>query len=427
MPFRNMTPEAWQNLALLAIAIFYIAQFGLDVLWHNMCGHLASDYCAFWSAGHIANVYGYARVYDINLLGQIEASISPRPAGYAIATLPIPYLPIFFIPFQLLTNLPPLASYAVWTLINLAAFVWYLRFFIPKTTGQQLPQALVAVSLISLPVYLNFFEGQVNLWLLVCAGEAVRASMAGREWRAGLWLAGLLLKPQLLLLIVPVLALRGVWKLIGGLAVASLGALVASWLMIGANGIRALLGPWLGYTQGIPSSNVSVMMNWRMLGTTAAAITSPLLGWVIIAGGSLATFVAVIHLWRSRIDPQAEAYPVVWLGLLAATTLFAWHSHVHTAVILLPLLLYLTVRETLPRHVLRLWLILPAALYVASFIAGAAVQAGLLPADANTLVNFARGAGQFGMSLYLLIWAIQEVRPTRTQPSAHKMTASTGA
>ena len=70
--------------------------------------------------------------------------------------------------------------------------------------------------LISLPVFLNLFTGQVNVWLVVCVGEFMRASISGREFRSGLWLGGLLLKPQALLLLAAGLLMRRRARILAG-------------------------------------------------------------------------------------------------------------------------------------------------------------------------------------------------------------------
>ena len=59
-----------------------------------------------------------------------------------------------------------------------------------------------------MPVFLNFFFGQVNLWLLICAGEFFRAFLSAKPLKAGLFLGGWLLKPQLLILIIPFLLIQ---------------------------------------------------------------------------------------------------------------------------------------------------------------------------------------------------------------------------
>src|SRR5574340_157048 len=102
LPFRNMTAVGWQNLAIAGILLFYAGQVAADVLWGNLFGNLGSDFGAFWSAGQIANRLGYRFVYDLEILRQVQSGILP-PLARAIIdvrTIPVPFLPVFLIPFQ---------------------------------------------------------------------------------------------------------------------------------------------------------------------------------------------------------------------------------------------------------------------------------------------------------------------------------------
>src|SRR5512138_1185836 len=258
LAFQGMAAEGWMRLGCAALLICYLLQIGFEVLWRNTCGHLAIDYCAFWSAGHIANTLGYAHMYDLSALKPVEASISPGGAFYPFVVSPIAYLPVFMVPFQLLNRLNPVESYWLWAIANLLVLALYLRFF-ARQTALQLTPTMLALCLLSLPVYWNLFNGQVNVWLVVCIGEAIRAALAGRPFRAGLWLGGLLLKPQLLILIVPILLAQRAFKLIGGLTASGLVLVMSSWFMAGSEGFRRLIGLWLGFGVGMPTNDVAIM------------------------------------------------------------------------------------------------------------------------------------------------------------------------
>ena len=416
LPFQGMQRDAWVRLACAALAACYLLQLGLEVYWHNTCGHLAIDYCALRSAGQVARTSGFANVYDLAALGRVEREVTPRTTAPFVVS-PIAYLPIFVVPLQLLPSLDPTTGYWLWTAINLGVLVLYLLFFIRQTTGSRPSAALLGLCLLSLPVYWNLFDGQVNVWLLISVGEVIRASLGGRPFRAGLWLGGLLLKPQLLLLVIPVLLFQRAFKLLAGLAVSSFALLASSWLLIGDGGMGRLASLWVGFGNGLPTNDVGMMMNWRMLGALLGTLWSPLLAWIAIAAGLIATLVTALYLCR-RIDFQSEDSVVIWLGLWAATLLFAWHSHVHMSLILLPPLMYLSVTKRLSCAALTLWVLLPAFLYFAAFVAAGLLRAGLLPAGSAPWLDFTRGAGAFAMSIFLLLWAVRRTRAASPERSA---------
>ncbi len=429
MPFRDMTPEAWQNLALAALAIFYIAQLLLDVVWHNLCGHLGVDFCAFWSGGHIANTSNYANMYALGMLEKLERSLFPKfgdPATFAIS--PIAYLPIFMLPFQALALLPPAPAFWIWTLLNTAALGFYLRFFMHSIRGEPLRNRLLILMLLSLPVYWNLLDGQVSVWLMICIGEFLRAAKADRLFRAGLWLGGILLKPQNLILLGIVLLTQRSWKAVTGLVVSSFVLMAVSFVMVGPTGFVSLLGIWLGFAQGITTNYVEIMMNWRMLGQHLSTLAGPALGWTVAGVGMLATISAALYLWRRRVEVHSSYFSIAILGMLAATGLVAWHSHIPAAMMLIPPLLLLEQERILPKQMISVWVLVPAAAYVAAFL-----LAAILRAQANVensiistsqFLNFIRGGSEFAMNLYLLIWSVRvSARAHATQPAPSDLQA----
>jgi hypothetical protein len=410
VPFRNMSPTQWENLGLAALFIFYLIQTGFDLLWHNTCGHLAIDYCAFWSAGRVANMSGYADVYNLDALKQIQFEIAPRSANLSTFVVsPIAYFPVFVIPFQFLSLLPPFSGFVLWTSINLTALFFYLRFFIQKTTGQILRTRLLALVFLSLPVYWNFFNGQVNVWLVLCVGEFMRAVMDKKPFQAGLWLAGLLLKPQTLFLIGVVLLLQRSVKVLAGLTVTFAALLGASFALIGYDGLQHLVRLWLGFTSGLPTNDVEIMMNWRMIGLHLGNLSFPLLGWIVTGLGMAATLLVVVYLWKKPLIFVSTDFVVNLLGLLAATGLFAWHSHIHTAMMLIPPLLYLIVRKEMSSKIFVYWLFVPAAIYVIAFLLAPLIQVNILPAVTSELLDFLRGASGFGVNVLLLVWTMKKL------------------
>ncbi len=412
LPFQNMTSTAWVNLALVALFTFYLIQIALDVIWHNICGHLGTDYCAFWSAGLIANTRGYVDVYNLDLLRQVQLGNFPKFGDIStFAVSPIAYLPVFILPFQALALLTPAASFWIWTILNLLAFVVYLYYFNRSTTALSLPGRLVLMFLLSLPAYWNFLDGQINVWLMICTGEFIRAALADRPVRAGLWLGALLLKPQALILIGLALLLQRWFKMLAGLAAASVVLVGASLAMLGPAGFMDMLRIWLGFSQGMPTNDVDSMMNWRMLGFHLSNWATPLFGWAVAALGMAVTVVASLYLWRQRVDIHSEGFLVALTGTLAGTGAVAWHSHIHMAMFLIPILLYLVqTKIQTPKNLLEYWVLLPALAYFIVYVLASLIKADVLPSDLNRSITFIRGASELGMNLYLLGWAIVRSR-----------------
>ncbi len=414
LPFQNMTPEAWQNLALAGLLLFYLIYTILEVILHTMCGQIGVDYCDYWSAGRVANLYGYARVYDLQFLGQAQKSILPATADPSrIAVVPFPYLPVFVLPFQFLSLLTPELGFWIWNAINTIAFFLYLRYFTRRLTQQPVSTRLMLLILASLPVYINIFSGQVGVWLAVCVGEFMRAWIAGRPFRAGLWLGGLLLKPQLLILVGLVLLLQRAMRILAGLAVSSSLLIIASFLLSGPAGFIQMFKLWLLYANGQASIWIEGMMNWRMLGLHLSAITSPWIGWGIAGVGMLATLTITLYIWGRPLNPRSSSFPIALAGILAASATIAWHSHIHTAMILIPPMIYLYQAKIMPQKVLDYWVFLPALLFfIIVFVPEALAKSGIFSDEVGRFIYFFIGAPEFGVNFYLFWWAVGAFRRT---------------
>jgi hypothetical protein len=418
-PFQDMTADRWQNLAVAGLLLFYFVYTALQVILHTLCSQMGVDYCAYWSAGRVANLYGYAQVYDLRILEQIERTILPAAVDASrFSVNPMAYLPIFVVPFQWLARLPVEIGYWIWTAVNLAALALYLWRF-PQGMGQRPPTVrLMLLIMASLPIYLNTFSGQVAVWLTISSGEFLRALYYKRPFRAGLWLGGLLLKPHLLVLIGLVLLLQRSVRVLAGLAVMSAILLAACLVLSGPIAVVQMLNLWLVQATGSGYSGVWLegQMNWRMLAFHVSAFADPRLGTVIAVLGMLATLIITLRVWRRPFDLSPSSPPIAVLGILAATAVLAWHSHINTAMLLIPPILYLYQAKILPRKALAWWIFLPALLFVAvTFVPQILRQLNLFSEAAGRFIYFFIGGSELGVTVYLFWWAAGAYR-RRTDP-----------
>jgi hypothetical protein len=256
----------------------------------------------------------------------------------------------------------------------------------------------------------------VNLWLMVCAGEFLLAALSGARFRAGLWLAGLLLKPQALVLIVLAVLIQRWIKTALGMLVGGTAILGGSWLLAGTDAHLRLVQLWLGYTAGLPTNDPQLMMNWRMIGFHLEGILGPSWAAILVVIGMLATATASLVICAMPLGADRERTATALLGLFAATALVAWHAHVHMAMLLIPPLLIVVHQQ--PRSadsVFRWWVLFPAGLYVLRIILAAIMRIGGVGGGAYSLLDLLAGIGLFSMNLILLGWAIDRSR--RRQPT----------
>lgn len=397
-PFANLTGDAWQNLAIAAIILVYVAQVVLDIAWGNLFGNLGVDFAAFWTAGRIANHEGYAAAYDLQAVAAVQRQLLPPGAQLAAAerVLPAAYLPLFLVPFQVLALLPPAPAAAIWIGLNLLATLLYLRHFAASTIERRVRDPLIILLMISVPVFQNAFLGQANLWLMICVGEFIRSQRAGRQFHSGLWLAGLLLKPQCLLLIVPAVLLQRQWRAAAGTLLAGAAVIISTWLLGGTAAFAALSRLWLGYAAGLPGNDPQLMMNWRMIGTHVQSLIGIPWAQGIVLAGTVVTVIAALASSLHPSDPTDTRTTVRFLAVFAATTLVAWHSHVHMAVILVPALLVLAASAESPfLQCLKWWVWLPAAIHVVRILLAALARADIVPENSFGLIDLLGGLGLF--------------------------------
>ena len=405
-PFRHVNSREWVNLAVAAVLVFYVAQIALDLVWGTVCGHIAADYCATWATARIANTLGYSRIYDVQLIATIERSLFPTGADPALfVATPSPYLAIFVPLFQPFALLPPAAGYILWTLLNVSALLLYLRFLGSKLAGRPPSTRFLVLIMASLPVFFTVFYGNAAVWLMICVGEFLRAMVSGHEIRAGLWLGGLMLKPPLLVLLGLVLLAQRAYRVLASLSASSGAMIGATYLIVGPAGFAQMLAIWGRSTVGQPSDGVESMMNWRMLAANLSPFTSSWAAWGLAAVGMVLTLAIALRVWRRQPDPASDAFPVAYSGIFAATTVVAWHSHVHTAVVLIPALMVLHERKILPQWLLYAWCVAPALLFIAILLPENLIRLNLLPNSAMHLVFLMRGGGELGVSLLVFLWA----------------------
>lgn len=411
IPFQNFSSQSWINLASFAVVVYYLLQVSLALYAGNLFNTIGSDYLSFWSVGRIANNQGYDYVYDLPLLSQVQKPFHEDiPTDRIYAPIPAPFFAIFIVPFQIISIFNPNVGFSLWTILNLVGLVIYLRFFIRDLIPGVVPNRPLAVLLISLPVFHTLFWGQINVWLIICLGEFMRATVREKDFKSGLWLAGLMIKPQTLILLIPALLMQRSWKKLAGFTTASVGIIIVSTMLVGIQGMLSLVGLWLNYASGIPTNAPENMVNWRMVALRLNSFSSPAIGWGVAIAGLLVTLMACFLLWYRQWSQSKFRFSTALLGTLAATTAITWHSHLHMMAIILPPLVYLAVQNQIPKKLLYYWTFSPPLILFVTFILSVSVKLGYLP-DYGYEYLF---LGICGLVLHLsiLVWSVSASRET---------------
>lgn len=409
IPFQSLDAQAWKNLALFALLIYYLIQIGLALYVNNLFNTMGSDFLGFWTTGHIANTKGYTHIYEADLVSRIQKPYHEIiESNNDYAPILTAFFPVFGVPFQFLAMLGPKLAFTIWSLLNLLVLVFYIPFFTKDLTRNRIPPKLLALLICAYPVFLNTFWGQINIWLLVCMGEFIRNTRHKKPFVGGLWLAGMIAKPQTLILLIPALLVKRAWKELAGFTTGALTILAFSLYLVGVQGLKELLDVWLGFASGLPTNAPEHMVNWRMIMVQLSLIISPEIGLGTAIVGILTTLIAVFLIWPKGVTVSSDKFLVTLPGLMAATAAVTWHSHIHMMMVLIPSLAYLAEQKILPTKILNYWVFGPPITLMLACFCLLLVKFRFLPEFGYEGILL----GLWGLIFNLLVlgWAVRRAR-----------------
>ena len=408
--------------AFAILATFYIFTIGIDLSNDRFCSSTGIDFCAYWSSGKIANEAGIADVYDIDVLRKYQEPIYPKPFqnNDFFLIIPFPYLPIFVVPFQAFALLPIKIGYLFWNFLNIALLFWYLRFFTVQVSGEKIKNETLFIVFFSIPFFLNIQYGQLNILLGIFAGEYFRYSQKGRPFLAGSWLAGLLLKPQTLVLILPYLLWKKSWKTLIGFATVAILLVGTSAFLAGHQGIEGFFDILTGSSIGKSASNPLLMMNWRMLSLHFDNFMGTSIDFLISIMGSIVTLWFGRKILVNLQQPDGNNQLLSIFTVFIATMLVTWHAHFSQILTAIPFLAVLINKGTLPNKIKWSWFLVPIIVSLTTFIT--VITINLLDAQPFqvNIYKLLAGLRGFILNIVLLFWAYifsKQFNPAISQPS----------
>ncbi len=394
-PVKASASRRWFAVALGVIALAYLLFVAMMLALTGPFAYVGVDYWNTLCTLRFIHHNGFAQAYDPSAQAAFYRVVDAGRAESATCqTPPNPYLPVFQALLVPLALLPPIAGYVLWTGLGLVVFVLYCYRFGRAVGADHGPAALLKLAL-AYALYENLVAGQVNVLLFVCFGEAILACLRGRQLRGGAWLAGMLVKPQVLLLVLPGLAIGRRGRVLLGFGLTS--ALLAgiSLAIAGSDGLLGLFRLLRYYSGGVAPTYPEAGMNWRGLAINLMPLIGGVAAWSVALPGLVATALAGLAVWAApRRGDANDQLVVALLGSFAASSATTWHSHVYSGLPALAPLLYLRARGLLPNWLLNAWLVLPGAgFFLAAF--GMAPKAG----------HPAAGLAMLSVNVLLVLWA----------------------
>lgn len=330
------------SLIIAAFFLTYILLFidsGIFLLLHNP---KAMDFIAFYTGSQLV-VHSPALLYSFHSQLLIEQHIAPITPALFIAYINPPFTALLFEPLIKfgLTN-----AYAVWIFLN-GLFLVFLCY----SADQQLKKyklywrvLLLLCTMTFIPILNGLLLGQLSIFLAVIVLLSWIFLQKGWEFRSGLMLSLLLIKPQLL--VVPFIALavarRG--KLFLGLCTGIFFWILISYFLVGWNGITAYIILLMNASQGDVSYDLGVMaqhslQTFLLILFHTQSVSKIHAVWISVV---ICLVAPTLFLWSKRNAFSSVQFSFQFILLIIVTLLTSPHTHVHdlSILIVIPIILF---------------------------------------------------------------------------------------
>jgi len=298
-------PSRWRwVIGAAAVSAVYLVVRSIADLHTAFGGGSAVDYLAIASAGRVVHG-GSSCVYCAGALEAAQAQL----LGYtpaASATFPVPFVNPALMAWliQPLAVLPLQTGTDVFVALNVVAMAVSATILTRRASphlGGPLAAALVVVAVFSLEAGTGVLLGQSDGLMLLAATLAVEALVRRRPVLSGLLLVPLLLKPQLVWLVPPVLVVARQWRMLGSLVSGAVAVLLGSIAVAGPGHLLDAIGlvtaPAYSHLD-LQSNSIPALVARPLASNTAAWVTA-----LALAAMAVAAMVVMRETLRRNVVP----------------------------------------------------------------------------------------------------------------------------
>lgn len=332
------------------------------------CQQMGVDFRGYYASAKIALEHGFAQVYDQDLQRDYQAALlyrCPKPPSVPPLYVAMPYLPVFVVFLLPFTLLDFTTSFYCWIGLQLVIFTFSL-YYASKTSGQKVDTTRLLQWGFCIPLISNLYLGQINAFLALLLVAFLLAFSQEKDFLSGIWLSAFLIKPHLLILLLPGLLWRRRWSLLAGFGCGSLVILLGSIALAGFQALSAILG--LTYQFAGPLIQTAHgMMNFRAFALNMSTILPAWVAWTLAGLGALLTLALAARAWILTDISSPDRKIRLGVITLVATFLLSWHSHFYMLMLLPPMLLYLDIKGLLPSQIRFAWTLGPPLVYLSVY------------------------------------------------------------
>lgn len=335
---RSSTPARYRYGAwglVVVLLIVWAHRFWAIYQDWGLFAWLGNDFGFYWVQGVTWRTGGATAIYDLERTGQALQALGRYTRPELLQPGPVAYPPLFAALFSVFTLLDPPWAFAIWealSILGVAGLAFRVGQLLPVTSRTW----LFCVLLTSAPFAMALFNGQPVVLLALAWGECYLSLRAGREFRAGLWLGVLFLKPQYGLVLGAILLVKRRWAAVSGAAVVVGAILLGSALAVGLPtlasypSVVAEQGGFYGAAQSAPR----VMINWRAFVLELRPTIREEFGIALTVLLSSATVALLVPTWRGPWNTASARFPVQFACATLVTLLALYYSNPHGAVLL---------------------------------------------------------------------------------------------
>ncbi|NVM99301.1 glycosyltransferase family 87 protein [Arthrobacter sp. SDTb3-6] len=309
-------------------------------------GAFQPDYLAHWTGGRMLSLEQLSSLYSPDAQHQIQNSVLGQTLALSWFVSP-PVTAALYFPLAMLGYNP---SALIWLVINLILTVWCLRRMmrIAPRLFIRYRWAVALPILASAPLFELLGGGQDTAFMLALWLLGLECLESRHELSSGLLFALGTLKPQNIILVPFALFIQRRFKALAAFIAASAMILLASFLLVGVEGVstwvKTITGPL--YTE-----QVQQVQLWKMISIPAFALAvlppgwavwlAPNLGWISVTAGIL------VLLWVRYVTRGRTAdVKALWMATLATTVVLSPHALLYDGLLLVPVALFLLERRS---------------------------------------------------------------------------------
>ena len=298
---------------------------------------ISGDFVAFFAAAKLVATGTGSQIYQLGPIAAAERAAAGHDVG---GTGILPYFnpPFFAWLLRPFTAFSLQGAYRVWSVFSLAwlALDAWLLWRIAAPMPREWRRVVVVGFIASFPVAFGLHQGQYSLILEGSWSAAYLLLRARRTGLAGMALAPMLIKPELLLPVAMLLVWKREWRAVGTLAGCAAVAVAVSVAVVGASSAAAYPGYLIdSMSWSIYGNTPSLMFGWNGLVAASIPLASGARQVATIVL-SLATLGCAGWLWRSSAFGRGRSFAERWLALSLATMLVDQHFYFQDIVILVP-------------------------------------------------------------------------------------------